>query len=56
MLRGYKRKLHSASVEENKQLTRELVEIASKNVTYRDEQVAQYTTAGDKYRLTLVST
>ena len=48
VLRGYKRKLRAASVHESMQLTHELAEVNSKNATFRDEQVAQYATAGDE--------
>ena len=54
-LRSNKQKLRGARGEENKQLVQELVEVSIKNKCYRDEQVAQHTTAGDKYRLTLVN-
>ena len=54
-LRNLKRKLNGARGSENKQVLDELVEVATNNKSFRDEQVAQYTTAGDKYRLTLVN-
>ena len=54
-MRKAKRKWHQTEKERQSQVATELVEVTNDNPTFRGQCSGQYTTAGDKYRLTLVN-